>query len=182
MSRNKDNMIIPAIVGGVAAGLLSALPVANCFCCLWIIVGAALAVYLYARDSSKPVSSSDGLLLGILTGLIATIIDFFLSIPFQAMNLAFARRLLESLAQFTEEMPFNLEDWFKEGSIGRLSFPLSIFTLMIRAIIFAGLGAIGGAIGASLFGRRFEKPQGPPSAVSPSASPPEEELHPEQNK
>lgn len=182
MSKNKDEMIIPAVVGGVAAGLLSALPLANCFCCLWIIAGAALAVYLYARGSSKPVSSSDGLLLGILTGLIATIIDFFLSIPFQAMNLAFARRFLESLAQFTEEMPFNWEDWLKEGPIGRFSFPLAIFTLMIRAIIFAGLGAVGGAIGASLFGRRLEKPQGPSSTVSPSISLPEERSQHDQDK
>lgn len=182
MSRNKDNIIIPVIVGGAAAGLLSALPLANCFCCLWIIAGAALAVYLYARDSSKPVSSSDGLLLGTLTGLIATIIDFFLSIPFQAMNLAFARRFLESLAQFTEEMPFHWEDWLKEGATGQFSFPLAIFTLMIRAIMFAGLGAVGGAIGASLFGQRFKKPPGPPSTVSPSISLPEERSQHEQDK
>lgn len=182
MSRNKDNMIMPAIAGGGMAGVLSALPLANCFCCLWIIVGAALAVYLYARDSSMPVSSSDGLLLGILAGLIATIIDFFLSIPFQAINLAFSRRLLESLAQFTEEIPVNWEDWLKEGPVGRFSFPLAVFTLIIRAIIFAGLGAIGGAIGASLFGRRSERPQGPPSARPPSISSPEERPRPQQDK
>ncbi len=117
-----------------------------------------MAVYLHARDSAKPVSLSDGLLLGIVTGLIATIIDFFLSIPLQAINLAFAQRFLTSLAQFTEKMPFNLEDWLKEGPMGRFSFPLALFILIFRAIIFAGLGAIGGTIGASLFGRRFEKP------------------------
>jgi len=167
MAKERDKVFVPALVGGLAAGVLSALPVANCFCCLWIIAGAVLAVYLYVRDSSQPVSSSDGLLLGLLTGLMATLIDFFLSIPFQAMNLAFARRFLETMAQFTEEMPLNWEDWLKEGPIGRFSFPLAIFTLMIRAIIFAALGAIGGAIGASLFGRRPKKPPAPPVSISP---------------
>jgi len=170
MAEDKDKVLVPALAGGLAAGVLSALPVANCFCCLWIIAGAVLAVYLYGRDSSQPVSSSDGLLLGILTGLIATLVDFFLSIPFQAMNLAFARRFFETMAQFTEEIPLNWEDWLKEGPVGRFSFPLAIFTLMIRAIIFAALGALGGAIGVSLFGRRPKKPPAAPVSFSPTTS------------
>ncbi|MCX7973332.1 MAG: hypothetical protein N3B16_02370 [Candidatus Aminicenantes bacterium] len=147
-------MIIPALVGGVAAGFLSSLPLANCFCCLWIILGAFLAVFLYSRDLAKPLSLADGLLLGILSGLVATIIDFFLSIPFQAINAALASRFLETLAQFTEEIPFNWDRWLERSEMARLGFPLIFFTLILRTFIFVGLGAVGGALGVAFFGRR----------------------------
>lgn len=147
-------MIVPALIGGLAAGVLSSLPLANCFCCLWIILGAGLAVFLYSRDNPKALSSSDGLLLGVLTGLIAAITDFFLSIPFQAINLALSRHFLETLSQFMEDVPFDWEDWLQRGELIRLGFPLIILVLIFRAILYAGLGAIGGALGVALFGRK----------------------------
>jgi len=166
MPETRANMLVPAIIGGLAAGVLSALPVANCFCCLWIIAGAILATYLYFRESSALPHSADAVLIGVLTGLVATLVDFFLSIPFRAMSLAFAQRFLQTLAQFTEEMPAGWENWLEKGNLAQLSLPLAIFSLMIRAIIFAGLGALGGVIGLSLFGRR--QPVSPP----PSSPPP----------
>lgn len=154
MSKNKSSLIVPALIGGFASGFLSSLPLANCFCCLWIILGAGLAVYLYSRDNPKALTSSDGLLLGILTGLIATITDFFLSIPFQAINLALSRHLLEWLSQFAEDVPFHWEQWLERGKIIRLGFPLIFVVLIFRAMLYTGLGAIGGALGVVLFGRK----------------------------
>ncbi len=166
-------MIVPAVVGGLTSGALSAIPVANCFCCLWIVLGAMLAVYLYCRQTQVSFSTGDGALLGILTGLIATLADFFLSIPFRAISLAFTRRFLETLAQFTEDMPAGWETWLEKGNLGYLSLPLVIFSLTMRAIIFAGLGALGGVIGVSLFGRKRIMPSNPPAPSSPPPASPE---------
>lgn len=153
MAEERGNMLKPAIIGGLIAGVLSALPLANCFCCLWIILGAVLATYLYSQELKAIIHSLDALLIGVLVGLIAALVDFFLSIPFQSLNLAFARRFLETLAQLTEEMPAGWENWLDKGRLTGFSLPWLIFTLMMRTIIFAGLGALGGVIGMLLFGR-----------------------------
>lgn len=170
MAQQKGNMLVPAVIGGLVSGVLSAMPLANCFCCLWIILGGMLATYLYFRESATRATSSDALLMGILVGLIAALVDFFLSIPFQALNLAFARRFLETLAEFTEEMPAGWENWLEKGRLTALSLPLMVFTLIMRAVIFAGLGALGGVIGLSLFGRQKggEAPTSPQPPAPPS--------------
>ena len=52
----------PAFYGGLLIGVLSALPIVsagNCCCCLWVVAGGMLAVYLRQRGSpeSKPVGA-----------------------------------------------------------------------------------------------------------------------------
>ena len=52
-----------AIVGGVVIGLLSGIPyvrLGNVICCLWVIVGGALASYLYIKKSPAPVNIGEG--------------------------------------------------------------------------------------------------------------------------
>ena len=51
----------PALLGGLFIGVLSALPVvniANC-CCLWVICGGVLTVYLQQQNLPTPVATSD---------------------------------------------------------------------------------------------------------------------------
>ena len=49
-----------ALLGGVAIGVLSALPVinlANC-CCAWILFGGGLAAYLMQQNHPEPIMSA----------------------------------------------------------------------------------------------------------------------------
>ena len=76
----------PALLGGVFIGVMSALPIinaGNCCCCLWVLAGGALAVYLYQQNSPVSVPAAEGALLGLLAGLIGGIIWVVLSIPIQ---------------------------------------------------------------------------------------------------
>ena len=61
----------PALSGGLLIGVLSALPlvnVGNCCCCMWVIAGGMLAVYLRQQNTPFAVSSSEGALVGLMAG------------------------------------------------------------------------------------------------------------------
>jgi len=168
MNGQKTNVFMPALVGGVAAGILSGIPVLNCLCCLWIIGGAMLAAYLLSKDSPLPLSSGDGALVGAFAGVIAAAVDSLLSIPFQALNAAFLNRVFEQLAEYNKEFQSNWSSWINR-SAGPFSVAWFFLGLVISAAIFAVLGALGGIIGIALFGKKAPTPPrgAPPAPQAP---------------
>ena len=59
----------PAILGGLFIGILSTLPIVNIgnmCCCLWVISGGVLSVWLLQQDSPDPLTGADGALMGLL--------------------------------------------------------------------------------------------------------------------
>src|SRR5512137_1271769 len=81
---NKDSFLKSALIGGVALGVLSALPVlgaVNCLCCAWVIGGGMLAAHLYVKDSPTPVTLGTGVLLGLLAGVVGAVVDTLFTIP-----------------------------------------------------------------------------------------------------
>src|SRR5918912_2144773 len=76
--KKMNNKIQPALIGGVILGLLSAIPfvnIANSCCCLWVLLGGTLSVYLYVKRSPTPVQYVDGLQLGAMAGVVGAIIN-----------------------------------------------------------------------------------------------------------
>jgi len=144
---------MPALVGGVIAGILSGVPLLNCLCCLWIIGGAMLASYLLAKDSPFSLSAGDGAIVGIFTGIVAAVVDAILSIPLRALNAQFVQGLMKRLAQYAEELPSGWQSWMERRTAG-VSISWFLFGLAVSAAVFAALGALGGIIGASLFGKK----------------------------
>lgn len=160
MSNQKPGMLVPALVGGAAAGVLSGIPVFNCLCCFWVIGGALLASYLLAKDSPVVLTAGDGAIVGIFTGIIAAVVDGIISIPFHALNSAFFRRIMEGIAEYTEEMPSGWETWLERGTF-EASASMFMLGLLISVVIFSVLGALGGIIGVSLFRKKsIKKSQG----------------------
>lgn len=153
MSNQKPGMFMPALIGGAVAGLLSGIPLLNCLCCLWIIGGAMLSAYLFSKDSPIVLSAGDGAILGAFSGIIAAVVNSVISIPLHAANLAFIQGLIERVAEYSDEFPSGWETLF-ERSISEASFPMFMLSLMMSAIIFAALGALGGIIGISIFGKK----------------------------
>lgn len=149
-------MLIPALIGGGAAGLLSAVPIVNCFCCLWIIGGAILAAYLLTKDSPSGITGGDGAIVGVFTGIVAAVVDAVISLPLQAVNTQIMRRFMERMAEYSDSFPSGW-DRFMEGGLTETSLAFFMVGLLISAVIFAALGALGGIIGASLFGKKPEK-------------------------
>jgi hypothetical protein len=161
MNNQKPEMFVPALIGGVVAGVLSGIPLLNCLCCLWIIGGAMLASYLLAKNSPVALSAGDGAIVGALSGIIAAVVHTLVSIPFAKMTADLLQKALEYLPEYTEEMPPGLDNLMRGGGEGT-NIPLFFLGLVITAIVFALLGVLGGIIGISLFGKKFfpVKPEG----------------------
>lgn len=99
----------PALLGGLFIGVLSSLPVlnvANC-CCLWVICGGVLVVYLQQQNLPTPVGTSDaavsGLMAGALGGVLFTAAQFFVMQASGPVILEQIRGQM-SLAQMPPEM------------------------------------------------------------------------------
>lgn len=156
-------MMTPALIGGAVAGVLSGLPFLNCLCCLWIIGGAMLAVHLAARDATASLTAGDGAIAGVLTGIVAAVVDSLIGIPLRAVNLGIARRFLERLSEFAPDMPSGWDAYLGKDA-GVTSAPWFLLGLFITAAIFAVLGALGGILGASLYGKKTAAaPPAPPA-------------------
>jgi hypothetical protein len=153
MDKQRQGMFTPALVGGAVAGILSAVPFVNCLCCLWIIGGAMLASYLLSKNSLVSLTAGDGAIVGIFAGIVAAVAHSLVSLPLQDFNRRWLQVFMEQFSQFTEEMPAGW-DKLLEQQTGGTSLPLFLLSLVILAAIYSVLGALGGIIGASLFGRK----------------------------
>jgi hypothetical protein len=171
MGPQKPDYLRPALIAGAAAGLLSGLPfigAGNCICCLWITGGAAMAAKLLAANTPGVLSSSDGAVVGALTGIVAAVVDAVVSIPLRSFNMDLARRILDKASELGGEMPAGLDE-ILNGS-GVLSLGWFLLGLFISAAMFAVVGILGGIIGISLFGKKGLPPASSPT--SPAAPPP----------
>ena len=157
MNEQKTLMLTPALIGGVIAGFLSGVPVLSCLCCLWIIGGAMLAAYLLVKDSSAPLTSSDGAIVGVFTGLVAAVVQTVVSLLFLPLNRQVMQRIMEKFAEYMEEMPSGFENFLDETSM-ETSVTKILFGLVVSGIIFSILGALGGIIGLSLFKKKPPQP------------------------
>jgi hypothetical protein len=168
MNNQRPEYLVPALIAGAVAGVLSGIPFVNCLCCLWIIGGAVLATSLLAKNTPCPLTAGDGAIVGALTGIVAAVIDSLMSIPLRAVNEAFVRRFMESLARFSDQMPAGWQDWVQRGTAGGFSLAGFFLGLFVSAAIFAILGVLGGVIGVSLFGRKKIPAPPPPSPQGPT--------------
>ncbi len=173
MNGHTPPVIKPALIGGAAAGVLSGLPVIQCLCCLWIIAGAALAVSLAAKDAPGPLRPGEGALVGAAAGIAAAVVHSLVNIPFQAVHMAFFRRIFEHLAEYGQTMPEGWQDLLNRTDAGSFSATGFILGLLVFAALFAVFGALGGIIGAALFGKKT-----PTSATAPQTAVPPPPLQP----
>lgn len=169
----------PALIAGIIAGILSGLPfigIGNCACCLWIIGGAALAAKMLSAAAPGPLATSDGAVVGALTGIIAAVVDALISIPLRPLSMGLTRRLLEKASELGGQMPSGLQDMFNQAG-GAFSPGWFLLGLLVSAAVFAAVGALGGIIGLSLFGKKRQPsvaaPPGPAAPPPPAPGPPD---------
>jgi len=177
-------MLKPALVGGVLLGILSALPLINyfnCICCAWVILGSVVAARLYVKDSSAPVTLGRGVALGILTGVIGTIVSALFSIPLFLMAgggsgiMQQMKQALEQIPSLPPETRDAVESLMSQGNISTAIFVAGFFFMLVINCLVA---MIGGAIGVAIFEKRKsgavppEAPQYQPPVDLPPPPPP----------
>ena len=156
MNNQRYPMLVPALIGGGIAGFLSAVPIiniANCFCCLWIIAGGMLSAYLFSKESARPLTSGDGAIVGIFSGIVAAVVEFLVSIPFQAISNRIMRAVMERMHEYSDEFPAGWDRWLERGAI-ETTLAWSILGLLISVAIFSLMGALGGILGVTLFKKK----------------------------
>lgn len=163
----------PAFYGGLLIGVLSALPfvsAGNCCCCLWVIVGGVLAVYLRQQNSAFAITSAEGALVGLLAGLIGGVIGVVLSIPVEAAMGPFMRNILERVAS-SPDFPAEMRDVVEragEGGRGPVALAIKLCISLVAGGVF---GMLGGLLGVAIF--KKDGPPPPPPAGTVDILPPE---------
>src|SRR6476659_10467072 len=107
-----------ALVGGVAIGVLSALPVinlANC-CCAWILFGGALAAYLMQQNHPAPINVGDGAIVGLIAGLIGAFVWLLLSVPIGIAMAPMQQRMTQRVLENTSDLPPELRTFLESVS------------------------------------------------------------------
>lgn len=169
-SGQRPEYMMPALIGGGIAGLMSGLPLLNCLCCLWIIGGAILATSLLAKRTGGPLTAGDGAITGALTGIAASVVFVFLEMsPVGQWNRSFILRLAENWVHASGQAVPQLDELRRLATTTGQPLPGLFIGLFLYAAIFAALGVLGGVIGVSLFGRKktlaAPPPQGPTDAT-----------------
>ena len=153
----------PALYGGLFIGVLSALPLVNagnCCCCLWVLAGGVLAVYLRQQNSPDAVPASEGALVGLLAGLIGGVLAGLLSIPLQAMTSGFQQQIVERILSSNPDMPSEARDAMERLATGSA---LRTVGALINVVIFTVFGMLGGLLGVAVFKKNAPPP--PPGTV-----------------
>lgn len=148
-----------ALLTGVVAAALSAglanVPLLGVTCCIWLIGGAAFTVKLYQRSRPGIVTTGMGVRLGAVMGLVTFAFWFVFRFIAEAARGNFTARVSEQLQRSAAANP----DPQAQQMIQKLATPegIAIFVtlaVVITLVSFVIFGIIGGAIGASLWGRR----------------------------
>jgi Family of unknown function (DUF5518) len=170
-----SNKLKASLIGGVLFGVLSAvtavpqIPFIRLVCCLWAMIGGALAAYLYIKRSPARVGIGDGAIVGLLAGLFGALISFvaFLLVSFYITDRTLA------------------EDQLRRAGLS-ISYSSIIFLIGILGIILqVSLSLVGGIIGVAIFEQREDtgtgsQPPPPPPPYSggayapPPAPPPDD--------
>lgn len=152
----------PALLGGLLIGVLSVLPVVsagNLCCCLWVIAGGILTVYLQQQRTPMPVETADAVIGGLIAGLVgAVIVVVGQSLMVSMTGVIWQDQLREALDQ-APEVPPEARDAIMRMLTGS-GLVVALFAILLPLYaIFSMLGAL---IGLAIF--RKKTPPAAPTA------------------
>jgi len=162
MNAQRPQMLMPALIGGLLSGVLTAIPFVSCLCCIWVIAGGFLATYLLSKDTPDSLTTGDGVIVGVFAGIIGAVVDTIVSIPFEALmrNSEFMRALLDKVSEYAQDLPAGMEEILESGPFsGAVSIPWMLLGLVISMVIFSAFSALGGIIGVSFFKKKVDPNQ-----------------------
>jgi len=143
------------LFGVVVVGVLntSYLSFINTICCLGVIAGGVVTAQQYA-GAVPSMQTGDGAYLGALAGAGGAIFGGLLDRALRPIGLdsqTIQQGLMEGMMQNMEgQQPFSPEMMEQmQGGGGMLLF---LGGLLVNVVVFSIFGAIGGAIGAAIFG------------------------------
>jgi len=153
------------LLGGLFIGVLSALPVVNCCCCLWIVCGGVLAAYLDQQNDPRPITAGRGAWNGFLAGMIGAVVWLVVSVALDVVLAPMRERLASEIIRVARDMPPEARAALE--SIGTSSSVGYIFNFIVLLCASGILSTLGGVLGAAFFRNDV-----PPALGGPSQPPP----------
>lgn len=169
----KPGKLRAAVIGGVVIGVVSGVPglnMLNCCCCAGVVLGGFLACYLYREEFTpdmSPMESSDALILGVASGVIAafvgTALDLVITLIWgnvgAEMMLDFVEKLLTALEESGNLLPDAAEQ-IRRQIDESLEEPLTVFGVLANLFFTLLLYPLFSMLG-SLIGFSLSRPKGP---------------------
>jgi len=154
-----------ALLAGAGAAVLTAVPFVSLGCCLWMLGAGALSVALYQRRApGTPITPGMGMKLGALAGVfgfaISAVITTVSFVTFRS-NSDFRRAMQEQMEKQMASNPDPKVQEMVQHMLAWMATPqgaatLVVLVLIVMAVVFVLFCSAGGALGASMFGRRRE--------------------------
>jgi hypothetical protein len=155
----------PALLGGVFIGVMSALPIinaGNCCCCLWVLAGGVLAVYLRRQNAPHAIDAAEGALMGLLAGFIGGIIGVILSIPVQMMFGPIQEEWMGRILARNEDLPPEAREMAERLLAGNAMRVAGALINIVTSVIF---GMLGGLLGVAILKKNAPPPPPPPAVI-----------------
>jgi len=157
-----NNKMKPALIGGIVVGLLSAIPfvnILNLCCCLWAILGGALASYLYIKASPQPVKAADGAVLGLLAGVVGAVIYIIIGIP---LGIVMGATMMSMITKFVQNVDPRQAEMMREQMQSGQSIAVQVVRGLFSAFLLLIFSTLGGLLGIPIFEKRKGGPEVPP--------------------
>jgi zinc-ribbon domain len=145
----------PALTGGFALGLLSAIPfisAVNVVCCLWAQAGGGLTTWLLNKQRPGSLKYGDGALGGVISGLLGAFVTTIISIPIQLIMFT-PERIAQMQEQF-QTLPPAARDAISQFLKPGFNLPLTLITLLFYMVLFGLFSMIGGILMVAILNRK----------------------------
>lgn len=156
-SAKELDFLKPSLMGGLALGVLSALPFIsglNIICCLWAQAGGGLATWLLDKQRPGSLKYGDGAFAGVISGLIGAFVATLITIPIQMIFLT--PETFAALQTRIEQMPISpatreaILQFFSPGfNLSRM-----LLGLLFNVITLGLFAMIGGILTVTILNRK----------------------------
>ena len=154
----------PALIGGLVAGLLSAIPfvnIVNACCCAWAIIGGIVATYLYVKQSPNPVTPGEGAMLGAMAGGIGAVIYLVVGIP---LGLVVGNTMANAVSGIVAQSDPAQAEAIRQQMAASTGFAAALINSIVVAVLLVIFSVIGGLLGVPIFEKRKGGAGTPPTA------------------
>jgi hypothetical protein len=137
-----DRFFKPGLIGGLIGGVLGGIPILGgllvlCFC-MPSLIGSAISVNLYLKDHpTERLTGGDAAICGGIAGAVTGLVASLLGMLFSLLAGSLIAGLSSSMPSFMPSMAMN-------GIV-------SIIMIPVYALIYGGMGALGGFLSMQLF-------------------------------
>jgi len=152
--------IQPALAGGMFLGLLSSLPfiqAGNCLCCMWVLGGGSIAVFLLSKQRASAVRYGDGAYVGVLSGLFGSIVGTMVSIPVRILSARILGNQQQAIEEAMRDVPgFEgpIRDLILRVASPEISIATLAFTFFTSLLLYSLFAMIGGILTVAILNKR----------------------------